>query len=73
MILKETKWSAHLEVMKIQGYLCYTHTKKMETRMCDIHTEIMETHMIFVWHSHKQKWDSFIKKKRQKGVAVHKK
>ena len=26
---------------------------------------------IYVWHSHKEKWDSSNQKKRQKGVSVH--
>ena len=58
--------------MEIQGYLCDVHTKKMETRMCDIHPKIKERrHRVFVWHSHKEKWDSFTQEKRQKGVAGH--
>ena len=57
MIQKETKWSAHLEVTEIQGYLCEIHAKKMET------------HRIVVWHLHKEKWESSTQKKRQKGVA----
>ena len=31
----------------------------------------MGTHRIFAWHWHKEKWDSYTQKKRQKGVAVH--
>ena len=37
----------------------------------DIHISIMGTHRIFAWHWHKEKWDSYTQKKRQKGVAVH--
>ena len=51
--------------METQGDLCDIHTKKMEMRMCDIHTKIRErTHRVFVRHSHKEKWDISIQKKR---------
>ena len=73
MTLKETKWSVHSEVMETRGYLCHIHTKKMETRICDIHTKIVEAHSILVWHSHKENWDSYNKKKRQKGGAFYSK
>ena len=42
----------------------------METHICDIYAKMMETHMIFMWHSHEEKWDSSTQKKKQKGLAA---
>ena len=71
MTQNKTKWSVHLQVMEVQGYIRDIHTKKVETHMCDIHSKILKTFRIFVWHSHKEKRDSYTQKDAKRYDSPH--
>ena len=71
MTQNKTKWSVHLEVMEVQEYIRDIHTKKVETHMCDIHSKILKTFRIFVWHSQKEKRDSYTQKEAKRYGSPH--